>query len=430
MHPGPFNEEQSTTDLRQKLVDYLKSQGNIRSSQVEAAFRAVPRHIFVPDTDIEQVYSDTYILTKEQDGVPVSSSSQPAVMAIMLEMLALQPGQRILEIGAGTGYNAALLAHIIGDAGSVVTIDIDEDIVTAAREHLDTAGFTQVSAVCGDGGFGYPDTALYDRVIVTASASDILPAWREQLKPGGRLVLPFRLTGLTRQHWLFADQTLLAFEHLGDHLLCTDMYMGGFLPLRGTFAQQMESQIQLAPDGSLTMATFSSVDADSTFDLLKGPYQDDALNIHVTYLELLGLRLWLAWRDKSYCELYGQGDAIGYKRIPTLVQTPGLTIRTMGLYKENTASLLIHQPEHDTLKDEGNQTFTLAIRTFGAQQSLAQHLVEHIAVWERAGRPFRWNPQGLTHGLQIRVYPADTPYTPTANEFVVDRPGSRLVFQW
>lgn len=430
MHPGLFNEDQNTTNLRQKLVDYLKSQGNIRSSQVEAAFRSVPRHIFVPNTEIEQVYSDTYILTKEQDGIPVSSSSQPTVMAIMLEMLSIQPGQHILEIGAGTGYNAALLAHIVGNTGSVVTIDIDEDIVATAREHLDIAGFTQVSTICGDGGFGYPDAAPYDRVIVTASASDILPTWREQLKPGGRLVVPFRLTGLTRHHWLFADQTLLAFEHLGDHLLCTDMYMGGFLPLRGTFAQQAESQIQLAPNGSLTMATFSSVDADSAFSLLKGSYQDEALSIRVTHLELLGLRLWLAWRDKSYCELYGLGEAIEHKHIPTLVQTPGLTIRTMGLYEENTASLLIHQPNQDTFKDESNQTVALTIRTFGEQQALAQRLIEHVTVWERAGRPFRWNSQGLTHGLQIRVYPADTAYNPATNEFVVDRPGSRLVFEW
>lgn len=430
MQPGPFNQDQNTTNLQQKLVDYLKSQGNIRTSQVEAAFRTIPRHIFVPGTDVEQVYSDTYILTKEQDGVPLSSSSQPAVMAIMLEMLSIQPGQRILEIGAGTGYNAALLAHIVGHTGSVVTIDIDEDIVAAAREHLDTARLTQVQTICGDGGFGYADAAPYDRVIVTASTSDILSAWHEQLKPGGRLVLPFRLTGLTRHHWLFADQTLLAFEHLGDHLLCTDMYMGGFLPLRGTFAQQEERQIQLAPDGNLTMATFSSVDPDSAFALLKGPYQDQALNIHVTHLELLGLRLWLAWRDKNYCELYGQGDAVEHKRIPTLVQTPGLTIRTMGLYQESTASLLIQQPEQAILKDENNQTVALAIRTFGTQQALAQRLVEHLTVWEDAGRPFRWNPQGLTHGLQIRIYPADTTYTPTSNEFVVDRPGSRLVFQW
>ena len=430
MYSGLFNEEQNTVELRQKLVDYLKSQGNIRSSQVEAAFRAIPRHIFVPNTDIEQVYSDTYILTKQQDGVPISSSSQPAVMAIMLEMLALQPEQRILEIGAGTGYNAALLAYIVGKAGSVVTIDIDEDIVAAAHEHLHTAGFTQVQTICGDGGFGYPDAAPYDRVIVTASTSDILAAWREQLKPGGRLVLPFSITNLTTQHWLFSNQTLLAFEHVGDHLLCTDTYMGGFLPLRGAFAQQSEHQIPLASDGSLTMTTFSTVDANSVSSLLKGPYQDDVQNIHVTHLELLGLRLWLAWRDTSYCELYGPGDAIRHDRIPTLVQTPGLTIRTMGLYEEKTASLLVHLPNHDSLKEEGNQTFALTIRTFGAEQALAQRLVEHIALWERAGRPFRWNPQGLTHGLQIRVYPPDTTYTPTSNEFVVDRPGSRLVFQW
>src|SRR5579859_6035322 len=122
--------------LQQDLVEQLIRAGNIRTEAVEAAFRAVPRHVFLPELAAEEAYRDEAIPTKFLNGSAISSSSQPAIMAIMLEQLELQPGQRVLEIGAGTGYNAALIAHIVGETGQVVTIDIDEDIVADARTHL------------------------------------------------------------------------------------------------------------------------------------------------------------------------------------------------------------------------------------------------------------------------------------------------------
>ena len=111
---------------------------------MEAAFRAVSRHLFLPDVGISDVYTDRAFPTKHAGGKPISSSSQPAIMAIMLEQLALEPRQRVLEIGAGTGYNAALIARIVGQGGHVVTIDIDEDLVMLARKHLAAAGFDRV----------------------------------------------------------------------------------------------------------------------------------------------------------------------------------------------------------------------------------------------------------------------------------------------
>ena len=114
---------------QQALVDKLKQDGTIRSPFVEAAFRSIPRHLFLPGVPVEQVYQDEAIATKHQDGVAISSSSQPAIMAIMLEQLGLEPGHRVLEIGAGKGYNAAFIAQIVGDAGQVVTDDIYEDFV-------------------------------------------------------------------------------------------------------------------------------------------------------------------------------------------------------------------------------------------------------------------------------------------------------------
>src|SRR5512140_1928370 len=105
--------------LQNALVAKLIAMGCISSQSIERAFRAVPRHLFAPGVALEKVYSDTSIPTKRIDGKVVSSSSQPAMMAVMLEQLQLGPGQRVLEIGAGTGYNAALLQHLVGSSGLV-----------------------------------------------------------------------------------------------------------------------------------------------------------------------------------------------------------------------------------------------------------------------------------------------------------------------
>jgi len=91
--------------------------------------------------------------------------------------------------------SAGLIKHLVGDSGLVVTIDIDEDLVESARDHLRSAGLDRVNVVCGDGGLGYADYAPYDRIILTVGAWDIVPAWWKQLKPGGRLLLPLEIKG-------------------------------------------------------------------------------------------------------------------------------------------------------------------------------------------------------------------------------------------
>src|SRR6266545_6031103 len=180
----------------QALVDELKNQGLIQSPRLEAAFRTVLRHLFLPGISLEEVYSDRAISAKQNEGGQwISSSSQPAIMAIMLEQLGLEPGHKVLEIGTGPGYNAALMAHMVGESGQVVSVEIDQDLAEAAREHLALAGFEQVQVLCADGGYGYPDTAPYDRIILTVGASDITPSWWKQMKPNGRMVLPLLLRG-------------------------------------------------------------------------------------------------------------------------------------------------------------------------------------------------------------------------------------------
>src|SRR3712207_5192779 len=121
---GPAGGIRDLASLQRSLAEHMIRDGHITTAPVAEAFRAVPRHLFLPGVPPEAVYQDEAIVTNRLEGVPVSSSSQPAIMAIMLERLDLRPGQRVLEIGAGTGYNAALIAEIVGPGGRVITVDL------------------------------------------------------------------------------------------------------------------------------------------------------------------------------------------------------------------------------------------------------------------------------------------------------------------
>lgn len=213
--------------LRQALVDGLCRSRAVRSSAVETAFRTVPRHRFLPHMPPEDAYRDDAIVTHwDPSGLPSSSSSQPGMMAIMLEQLDLRPGQRVLEVGAGTGYNAAVMREIVGSGGRVVTMDIQPEVARDALKHLTATGYHDVTVLAADGGYGHPPEAPYDRIIVTASASDIPPHWREQLAEGGVLVVPLRL---------HTQCLSTAFVREGAVLRSRRIECCGFMHLRGAF---------------------------------------------------------------------------------------------------------------------------------------------------------------------------------------------------
>jgi protein-L-isoaspartate(D-aspartate) O-methyltransferase len=214
--------------LRQRLVQALRDEGAIRTEAVAAAMGGVPRHLFIPDAPIEAAYRNEAVRTKVERGEAVSSASQPSIVAIMLEQLVVEPGDRVLEIGAGTGYNAALLAHLSGPGGQVISVDIDDDVVRSAQEHLATADAAGVRVERGDGAAGFAEGAPYDRIIVTAAAWDIAPAWREQLAPDGRLVLPLILAN--------GQHRSVAFRLEEDRLVSTSIRFCMFMPLRGALA--------------------------------------------------------------------------------------------------------------------------------------------------------------------------------------------------
>jgi len=397
------------------LVQRLKERALLSDPRVEAAFRAVPRHLFLPDVPLETVYSDEAIATKKRDGRAISSSSQPAVMAIMLEQLGLQPGDHVLEIGAGTGYNAALMAHIVGPNGGVVAVDLDQDIVEKARAHLTVAGCTEVTVVCGDGALGYPEAAPYDRIILTVGAWDIAAAWVEQLRLGGRLVLPLALNGTV--------QKLVAFERRDDHLVSVSVQDGAFMPLRGIDAvPRVHIPLGGGQDLLLGVGVPRPVDADAVFSLLSGPFEDLPTQLRATTGELWGgVSLWLALHAPTMCSLVATGDAAARAAVPSpLSATRGYRV-SVGLLEETNLCLLARSPDDDSPSAE--TPFGLAVRNFGAGHQSAQRLVDLLHDWDEAGRP-------SSRGLRITAYVKEPLPAPAPSAVIIHKPQTHLVLDW
>lgn len=219
-----------STMLRGQLVADLQRRGLIRSERVREAFLTVPRELFVPDfaarEGLEAVYRDEAIVIKQgEHGIPLSTSSQPAIMALMLEHLELEEGMRVLEIGAGTGYNAALLSSLVGSRGKVVSVDVDAQVASGARRALEENSYP-VRVVHADGRAGLAESAPYDRIIVTASADTVPHPWFEQLADDGLLEAPLRLNAAGMQAIPVLRKTPRGFRSLR-------VLRGGFMPLRG-----------------------------------------------------------------------------------------------------------------------------------------------------------------------------------------------------
>lgn len=214
-------------ELREQMVDRLSEGDVARWSGAMAPWRSalatVPRHEFIPDTVwiknpgrgptlvplhrdddpdrwLELTYGADAVITQVDDGHPdgprlagamqTSSASAPIIVAIMLVELDVHPGHRVLEIGTGTGYNAALLAHRLG-AEHITSIEVDPHVAAQARQALSDTGYDKINVITDDGALGYPLGAPYDRIIATAAVHSIPYPWVEQTRPGGRIVLPW-----------------------------------------------------------------------------------------------------------------------------------------------------------------------------------------------------------------------------------------------
>src|SRR5512134_616325 len=179
--PAAAGTDAFATERARMVTEQIEARG-IRDPRVLDAMRSVPRHEFVPAARREDAYADRPLPIGEGQTI-----SQPYIVALMTELLELEPGDKVLEVGTGSGYQAAVASHL---ADSVFTIEILPDLAEQATRRLRELGYRDVVVMEGDGYYGWPEHAPFDAIIVTAAAGHIPPPLIQQLVAGGRMVIP------------------------------------------------------------------------------------------------------------------------------------------------------------------------------------------------------------------------------------------------
>ncbi len=206
--------------LARQMVEWQLCARGLRDERVLEAMAAVPRHRFILHVPLEQAYSD-----HPQPTADGQTISQPYMVGLMTELLDVRVGTKVLEIGTGSGYQAAVLAHL---GAAVVTVERLANLADVARRNLETMGYGDRVRVCvGDGSLGWPAEAPYERILVTAGAPECPQPLEDQLADGGRMVIPIGdRTG----------QVLTVFDRRGDQWQRRDSVPCMFVPLCGQAA--------------------------------------------------------------------------------------------------------------------------------------------------------------------------------------------------
>ncbi|RSM80870.1 methyltransferase, FxLD system [Kibdelosporangium aridum] len=408
----------SADELRAQLTDRLVKDGTIRTDAVEAAFRQVPRHLFLPDVELAEAYADEPVYTKhEGEGTRISAASQPKIVAMMLEQLGIQPGERLLEIGAATGYNAALMATLAGSAGHVTTIDIDEDLVVGARDHLAAAGIDNVEAVAADGALGRPEMAPFDRIIATVGAHEVPATWLAQLAPGGRLVAPVRLRGCASRSIVFeCDKS--GWSSLGSE-------MAVFMPLRG-LGDDARRVLDLTGTGltagDVTLQTHKDNNHATNPDTLAGVFDTAShevwTGVHFVPMESFEwLDLWLA------CHL--PNPLMRMEVAPTakdsgLVRPMFPTVAMATSTADGSLAYLTIRPAEPA--PDGGRRYEVGVIGHGCGgQELAEQVATEIATWD----------QGFRSRTVRFAIPDTTPQPDTdPGRVELDRPTMPMTVTW
>ncbi|WSI44773.1 methyltransferase, FxLD system (plasmid) [Streptomyces sp. NBC_01340] len=395
--------------LREALAQRLVDSGHLRSQAAIDAFRTTDRHAFLPGVDLESAYKEDAVPIKhDEHGEMISCISAPSIVATQLEQLGAQPGHKVLEAGAATGYNAALLGKIVSPGGQVWTLDVDQDLVAGASQHLAEAGVDNATAVMADGAAGLPEHAPYDRIIFTVGAGDVPVKILDQLAPGGRLVLPMRIRGSISRSF--------AFERDGDTWKTVSCEMATFIPLRKGVCDDVYTLVPMAGEGNVRLETFSEQDVDR--DALRTVLDQQQTKLYTEVKFRQGsawewLYLYLA------CVLPN-----GLSRLPG--QRPGFTPHfgwgsMAALDGGSLAYLTIREGE-----DEKGRYWEVGVIGHGeGGADLAERVVSEIRAWDATGGNDAPEP-----GFRMAVADSRDRLTADDPRFVVDKPYSRLAVDW
>ncbi|MEU0571533.1 methyltransferase, FxLD system [Nonomuraea sp. NPDC005983] len=398
---------ESPERLRADMVATLIERGSIQSPEVEAAFAAVPRERFAPEAAPSAAYSamDVVITKRNAEGKATSSISAPWLQAEMLEAAQLTRGARVLEIGSG-GYNAALIAEIVGPEGLVVTVDIDPFVTERASRFLTSTGYPHVKVVLGDAEHAVGEFGPYDAVLVTVGAWDC--PWGHLLAPGGRMVVPLRFHGLTRS---------ITFVRDGDRFVGLDPTVCGFVPIQG--AGEHQEQVAALGDGAVTLTLDGGPVLDAT--ALDLALADDPAELW-TGVVVAGdepfdtLHQWLATVDTTF-GLIWQDPGRDSKPAKPAVHWSCPALITSGSF----AYLIKREAPRDAKTDKVHHEFGIhGHGRHGAE--LAHRLAAHIQTWER---DWRHHP-----GPQFTLYPADAAVPAPAIGRIFPKRHTQLVMAW
>jgi protein-L-isoaspartate(D-aspartate) O-methyltransferase len=396
-------------DLREALVNRVVDGGHLRTPAIIAAFRDTERHRFLPGVDLKAAYvEDAVPIKHDETGEMISCISAPSIVATQLEQMGAEPGHKILEAGAATGYNAALLGQLAAPGGHVWTVDVDQDLVDRAQHNLAQAGATNVTVVLADGAAGLPEHAPFDRIQFTVGAGDIPVKILDQLAPGGRLVIPMRIRGSISRSF--------AFERDGDTWRTVSCEMATFVPLRKGVCDDIYTLVPLAGEGNVRLETFSEQDVDR--DAMRTVLDQPQTKVYSGVKFRQGdpwewLYLYLASVLPN-----------GLSRMPG--SRPGFTPHfgwgsMAALDGDTLAYLTVREGE-----DEQGRFWEIGAIGHGPRAAvLADQVATEISQWDRG-----WGNNAPAPTFRMAVGDARHQLKPSEPRFLIDKTYSRLVVDW
>lgn len=412
--PAVPGESIEATRGREAMAQAVINAGWAPSAEVRSALRTVPRHRFAPEASLADAYHHDLALVTRRNEHSRATSSVPAVwlQTDMIESARLRPGAAVLEVGSG-GYNAALLAHVVGPTGRVVTVDLDPIVVERTRRFTTETGRRNIVAVQGDGALRAPAGAVprggFDATIVTYNAWDIAPAWREQLAKGGHLVVPLEVHRYTRA---------ITFQQRREELVACGWTYCGFIRDAGALGRTTPEAVLAGGELRLRFEDGPIGEVAGLEEALRGERHEVRTGVTVARgesFETLQLYLATVLHQQGFCRLAEDGKTdSGIADLP-----PGAD--AAALLGKASLAYLTYTPTEPGTAPAGTVEFTA--HAYGqAGTTLAERLMDAVRDWDDQVRAHSYP--------QLTIHPAGTPVTALPDDHRIDKPGSRLTFHW